>query len=1023
MSYYLRCLNERPALYKDDALVHKQVQHMLLLAYLERQGKQSRLHVANIFWPHFDKEKRLKYLSEALRLIEKAVPGAVQKEDSNGQHLWVELSSDVQRLQQAIADEDYAFVLDLPTFHYLPQLEYNQRLNIEDKALLHDWLIAEREAVSNMAQEALLKLAERYVAQEHYQPVASLARRAYQLRKTLPLLLPVTYQRIYQLLRASDDIFYVTVAQEALAAYGQQAIARWPQSQQEARQALASPYKLPYVAHKVVGRDDDIIECLTVLKARTRLLTIHGTAGMGKTYLGLALARRLRGYSFAEDGVFWLELETIHTATDLLLELATILNANISSNQQAHEAIIRSIGTRKLVLVLDNFEHLVNTHTLLSGFLAACPHLRLVVTSRIIVGNSWEYIYRIKGLAYLSQEQEKLQGEQIAIQNYAAVQLFLQQAEQHLGRLHLDAAQQSALLRICQLVQGMPLGLCLAASWLPNMTLEAIALELEHSPLLLQGEASQDKARHKNMQYAFEVSWRLLSLTEKSLYSKLSVFAGGFSLRAAQQIADASTAALKKLQEKALLSWNSVTSRYTLHPLMRQTAQTKLQSTPEVYDTVTVAHAAYYLDFLTAIPPRMAAPEHDSSPKETFAMLKAEWANIRKAWLSVEQISDENTIIWAAFAVMFFAECQGMFFEAYTILDKVLTRLKKSQHSSHVQAEVLGSLCWACFRTGQYSKAVDYAKQTQEILESALENNVLDYPSWGLWSALEGYGMSYYITGNIELCESYLYQATDLMTRYQGMAWEKSTRMTIDFIKTRTLNAVALFEALRGDYARATLHLQEAYALSLKWHMPGLCSTYWVYGIMFLYQGTFASALDYLAKGLQITLEEGMETERIHIQLEMARAYLGLGDFIKAQELAHAVRQDSIYMSNPWVEAQAEAVIANACALLIQVTRAQEHALRSIECFASMQAPHFTCEALVVLIGIFLEPRKDKAAFLLGFIQQFKAYMPEILLGQMEQLQHQLDSTMIAENFASSWLQGKKADIAAVVALLKEVNI
>jgi len=306
MSYYLRSLGGRPELWADSELIYKQLQPLVLLCYLERSGEKLRLDVANAFWPDLDKQDRLARLSESLRLIEHAAPGAVIKLDEDNK-LKANVSSDVQDLTMAIEQENYDFVLEIYRGHYLQSVEQNKRLKLIDTDI-YDWLLAERETMLDMTRAAILDFAEIKAAQEHYDEAAKLALKAYNLKTEQSFLLPQSYQRIYTLLCAGQETKTLRTAKEAIQLYDEEAITLYDDFQ-AARRQLATANNLPQVSDSLIGRQTELEECAALLRGDTRLLCLIGPPGIGKTAFSKDLTRNLRGYSVFKDGIYALWLE------------------------------------------------------------------------------------------------------------------------------------------------------------------------------------------------------------------------------------------------------------------------------------------------------------------------------------------------------------------------------------------------------------------------------------------------------------------------------------------------------------------------------------------------------------------------------------------------------------------------------------------------------------------------------------------------------------------------------------------
>ena len=317
-----------------------------------------------------------------------------------------------------------------------------------------------------------------------------------------------------------------------------------------------------------------------------RLLTLTGPGGIGKTRLALEAARELEG-GF-RDGAHFVELESLSASTSVVPSVASALGLELSEKDPL-SGLLRQLKDKQLLLVLDNYEHLLEGAALASDLFRACPHLKVLATSRERLNLEEERLLPIGGLA-VPEERVGL-GEALA---YDAVQLFVQQARRVSPHFEVDEAALSHVLQICRLVEGHPLGLELAAVWVRALPVADLAREVGESLDLLSSDSRNANDRHKSIRAAFEHSWRLLSLREQDALARLSVIQGGFTREAASYVADAPMAVLAALVDKSLLRL-APSGRYHRHPLIHQYTQEKLTDQAVAHDTQR-RHAAYYLE-------------------------------------------------------------------------------------------------------------------------------------------------------------------------------------------------------------------------------------------------------------------------------------------------------------------------------------------------------------------------------------------------------------------------------------------
>ena len=215
-----------------------------------------------------------------------------------------------------------------------------------------------------------------------------------------------------------------------------------------------------------------------------------------------------------------------------------------------------------MLLVLDNFEHLVGGANVLTQLLAAAPRLVLLVTSRERLNLTTEWLYELPGLDCPAEDA----GEPLA--GFGAIQLFARRARQERGDFALLSAEAIAAADICRLVQGMPLAIELAAAATGGQSTAAIAQSLRAGLDALTVEWADLPPRHRSVRAAFEHSWSLLSDDERRMLRRLSVFSGGFDAAAAEALAGAGRDDLRRLRGKSLLQ-AAQDGRFDFHPLIR----------------------------------------------------------------------------------------------------------------------------------------------------------------------------------------------------------------------------------------------------------------------------------------------------------------------------------------------------------------------------------------------------------------------------------------------------------------------
>ena len=330
-------------------------------------------------------------------------------------------------------------------------------------------------------------------------------------------------------------------------------------------------HNLPSYHTLFAGRTAELDELAAMLRGdRTRLITISGLGGTGKTRLAVEVAAA-QAVLFP-DGIYFVPLLPIQHVDELETAVARALGLYLTASDNLSERLQGYCQDKRILLILDNFEHLTAAAAWIGHFIDATLYTNIIVTSRASLNISAEWVRYLEGVDF------PLDAGDADLAAYSAVQLFVDRVKRTRGHFSL-AAERESVVEICRLVRGLPLAIELAASWAKTLPCAQIAAEIRRSIDFLATTLHDVDPRHRSMRAVFDTSWRLLDPQEQQALQRLSVFRGGFGLAAAEQVAGASAWLIAQLIDKSLLT-HHVNGQYEMHELLRQYVAERLSQSP-----------------------------------------------------------------------------------------------------------------------------------------------------------------------------------------------------------------------------------------------------------------------------------------------------------------------------------------------------------------------------------------------------------------------------------------------------------
>lgn len=852
-----------------------------LLAYLAvTQQPHSREALTALFWSDTDQSRAYTYLRILLLTLNKTL----------GRH-WFDIDRDLIRI-----DPDANLWLDVDHFRRLATTpdgvdhftaladavelysdDFMAGFTLPDSPAFDEWQYFQRDTLRGELARILQELARYHAAQGQTDSAVSYAKRWLALdtlhepahRELMRLYYEAgqrsaalrQYKRCAALL---DAELGVEPEAETMALY--ELIRDHPKPEHPAPRQASSPItvapprgSIPSPVTLFVGREHELSEITHLLTDPTcHLLTLVGAGGVGKTRLALQAANQLMP-SYPQGACF-VPLEAVSSVDFLVPAIVDTIGLQGSRETNLRAQLFSWLEGKRLLLVLDNFEHLLDGANIISDILHAAPGIKILTTSREKLNLSEETVYRIDGLDFPED------GTSDELLKYSAVRLFVQNARQAQPDFKLTPENLHHIASICQLVQGMPLAVVLAAAWVGMLPLREIVQEIGQNLDFLQAGLRDIPQRHRSMRDVFDYSWKLMNEHERDAFVRLAIFRGGFTRHAALQVAGASLHGLAALVNKSLVRPDVTMGRYDVHELLRQYAEEKLTALG-LFEGTRTAHSIYYADFM-----------HDrlSDLKghrqlDVLHEIEVDFENIKAAWAWAADRRDYDTLNQMIESLYVYCVMRGLWMEAEIIFNQARRRLAPLPGEEPHPV-------WARLLTYFYGDTANTRAQIQQALEIArahhdrsqiahclaelgwLAMNDNDYgkarrffeSSLGLYRDLgDGYYTTMMLRG-LALCASSQGNNT-LALALNEQSLELNRQIGNWIGAADNLSTSGSLMVCAGDYAGATRCLTEAYTLQHQIKSPlnmvisGLALS-WLY----LLQGSLAESRELITEVLHI---------------------------------------------------------------------------------------------------------------------------------------------------------------------------
>jgi predicted ATPase/DNA-binding SARP family transcriptional activator len=725
-----------PYLMLDQQMVRPETRKaQALLIYLAVTGEHHHRDVlATLLWPDQDQGRARRSLRHALWLLKQAGIGDWLVTEGDSVSLRAGYWSDMDAFRVALRENALTEGVKLYRNDFLAGF------TLRDCPEFDDWQFRQAEQLRTLLAGALETLVLDTMREGDYQ---SSLEYAYQWCALDPLYEPAhralmklsaqsgryaaairQYQECVRLLHDELDIEPEPETQELYEAIRSRRFSTQPelpanhQTLTSIQERKTSRHNLLPLPTPFIGRKRELQDLDTLLTSSgTRLITILAAGGMGKTRLALAVAEQqlVRG-QFA-DGIYFVPLASVRAGDDIIPAVAEALCVPLESNDRIaslEERFYDYVREKTLLLILDNCEHLLPEIDVFADMLQAAPHLRILATSRERLHLQDEQLYPIQGLDY----PKHVAAYEPDNQSYAAVDLFIHSARRIRPDFAPTPEHRPYLARICQLVEGMPLGLELAAAWVNTLPLDEITAEIQANLDLLETDLRNIPTRQRSIRAIFDTTWRRLDATERDIFMQLSVFRGGFTREAVQIITGASLRVLTILSDKSLLRYDRVENRYQVHELLRQYVAGQLAQTRNT--TVRDRHSTYYGRWLQEKTQQLK----DARQETAVTAIETEIDNVQAAWTHAVEQRWIHVVKQMMDGLAYWYKWQGRMRNGHEAFQNAVNQLmfvSAEVQSPEGQIVLAKLLAWQGLFTqmlGAFDKAQNLLQRAQALLDS-----------------------------------------------------------------------------------------------------------------------------------------------------------------------------------------------------------------------------------------------------------------------------------------------------------------
>jgi predicted ATPase len=742
--------------------------------------------------------------------------------------------------------------------------------------------------------------------------------------------------------------------------------ARWRarRNQPAHRPTSVVPHNLPRELTPLIGRTAEVNALGSLLQDSTNtIITLLGEGGIGKTRLALAVAHTILNSRLTiedsaagvsenrkfPDGIWFVPLAAILPSQNLADHLTTAigeaLQVRFSGAEPLTDQLCRYLQHKQALLVLDNFEQLVEGAEWLITLLRRTTALQILVTSRHRLELEAEHIFRLDGLLAPEADISPTLKESDALK-YSSVQLFVERARRTLTNFQLNSENVLAVVWICRFVEGLPLGIVLAATLLEQHSCAQIAAMLDENYTILAASLRDLPPRQRSIHAVIESSWQLLTQAERTLLAQCTVFRDIFTTDAAIQVTGASADSLARLEAKSLLRL-VYPGHYEFHELVRQYAATQLYLDSSLMQQVHERHCQYYLGLIQEQEKQLHPGAHGQ------ALIHEALANIRAAWAWATTQGDVEALAQSLPGLVRFYGLAGLQREAATGLSATISCLRQLITKAVKPSRGLRRLMTELLLEQAYFQLnIARADEAEALVEEALH----------FLPALADPRLE--VTAYIR--QGDVAWAKGDYARHRS-AYEHSLRLAEasgwQLMIAHSLTNLGMNYDAHNEYAEAIIAYQAAQAITQQIdHRHQANIIYNNLGVSHELLGDFSSALHYYQQTLQASRELGDQEGSGIAHLNLGIVSTTLGDWENAQgHLTHALE---IFQQGGHQRLEAK-TLAQQALLFFQLEndeRAQHYAQQAYELAQRGGFQAIAAEALTVMAHTRLHQQQDAEA-------------------------------------------------------------